>query len=278
MTRTGQEVTLFPGSVLAVAPGSCLARRVSAEPPAVAETHISTVCFVGDRAYKILKAIDTGFLDYSTVEARLAAVDDELTLNRRLAPDVYLGSADVVEHGQLVDRILVMRRLRPGDRLARLVTEPGWERHVRSVAREVARFHSDLPPLHDVEHIAGIDPVRKNWDDNVAAMTDSVGTVLDPIEFDRVQGLYHRYLDGRRTLFEERIAQGWVRDGHGDLTAEDIFCTDDGPQILDCLAFSEALRVSDVLLDIAFLAMDLERLAGADGGRAADGRLPRVLE
>ena len=55
-----------------------------------------------------------------------------------------------------------------------------------------------------------------------------------------------------------------VRDGHGDLLADDIFCLDDGPRILDCLAFAEALRVGDVLLDIAFLAMDVERLAGPD--------------
>ena len=63
-------------------------------------------------------------------------------------------------------------------------------------------------------------------------------------------------------LFDERMARGNVRDAHGDLTADDIFCLDDGPRILDCLAFDERLRISDVLADIAFLAMDLERLAG----------------
>ena len=74
------------------------------------------------------------------------------------------------------------------------------------------------------------------------------------------------YLRGRATLLEERVARGWARDGHGDLLAEDVFCLDDGPRVLDCLDFDERLRVGDVLADMAFLAMDLERLGRADLG------------
>ncbi|MDH3684110.1 MAG: hypothetical protein OEV40_29675, partial [Acidimicrobiia bacterium] len=88
---------------------------VAAWSPAVAETHISTVFFAGNRAYKVLKPVRTSFLDQSTTACRLDAVERELNLNRRIAPDVYLGTADVVENGDVVDRMLVMRRM-PADR------------------------------------------------------------------------------------------------------------------------------------------------------------------
>ncbi|MEZ5407438.1 MAG: AAA family ATPase [Acidimicrobiales bacterium] len=240
--------------------------------PAIAETHISTVAFIGERAYKLLKPLRNDFLDYSTTAARLGAVQAELTLNRRLSPDVYLGTADVVEGDEVVDRMLVMRRLPADRKLSNLVATPDRDDIIRQVAREVARFHSTLPPLAGgdeangatvtVADIAGPDGLARNWEDNLATMAPFVGPVLVAADVEQVRALHHRYLDGRRQLLEQRIAAGLVRDGHGDLTAEDIFCLADGPRILDCLAFDRRLRIGDVLLDIAFLAMDLERLAG----------------
>ena len=94
---------------------------------AVIETHISTVFFAGDRAYKLLKPVKTSFLDHLTTASRLAGIDDELALNRRLAPDVYLGTADVIENGAVVDRMLVMRRL-PADRHLPDEREPACQR------------------------------------------------------------------------------------------------------------------------------------------------------
>ncbi len=240
--------------------------------PSITETHISTVAFIGDRAYKLLKPLRNDFLDYSTPAARMAAVEAELTLNRRLSPDVYLGTADVVEHGEVVDRLLVMRRLPPNRKLSNLVSGPGRDDQIRLVAREVARFHSTLPPLAGpdaatdrctVADVAGPDGLARNWEDNLATMAPYVGSVLRAADVAETEALFRRYLGGRRHLLDQRIAHGLVRDGHGDLTAEDIFCLDDGgPRILDCLAFDRRLRIGDVLLDVAFLAMDLERLAG----------------
>ena len=89
-----------------------MASTIVGNAPAVAETHVSTVFFTGDRAYKLLKPITTSYLDFGTSTLRLQAVDDEIRLNRRMAPDVYLGSADVIENGEVVDRMIVMRRFR----------------------------------------------------------------------------------------------------------------------------------------------------------------------
>ncbi len=235
--------------------------------PAVAETHVSTVFFTGDRAYKLLKPITTSFLDFGTTELRLQAVDDELRLNRRMAPDVYLGTADVIESGDVVDRMLVMRRLPDDRRLATLLqagpdAAGNVEDCLRAVAKRIGAFHEAQPPLLDAVDIAGRDAVRGNWTDSIADMRPLVGTVFDRDVFERVSYLALRYLDFSEELFASRLANGFVRDGHGDLTAEDTFCLEQGPEIIDCLAFATRLRISDVLTDIGFMVMDVDRLSG----------------
>ncbi len=231
--------------------------------PAVAETHVSVVFFTADRAYKLLKPVTLGFLDHAPTEARLRAATRELELNRRLAPDVYLGLADVVEGGDVVDRMIVMRRMPDDRRLSRLVGTDEVDDAVRQVARVVAAFHAGLPPAGDTS-MATRDAVLGNWEDNFRDMGRFVGPVLGADAVDEVIGLVRGFLHPRAGLFDARIREGMVRDGHGDLLAEDIFCLDDGPRVLDCLAFRDDLRIGDVLADVAFLAMDLERLAGGE--------------
>ncbi|MGQ0432318.1 MAG: hypothetical protein ACT452_07920, partial [Microthrixaceae bacterium] len=116
-------------------------------PAAVAETHISVVFFVGDRAYKLKKPVAPGFLDFSTRELREGACHREVELNRRLAPDVYLGVADVVgPDGAPCDHLVVMRRLPADRRLAALVAAGAdVDDHLRELARLVAAFHAAAP-------------------------------------------------------------------------------------------------------------------------------------
>ena len=236
--------------------------------PELRETHISTLWFVGDRAFKLLKPVDVGFLDHRRRESRLDAVARELELNRRFCPDVYLGTADVCEGDEVVDRMLVMRRL-PDDRALSAVIARGEleDDHLRSIARTVAAVHAGSEAVRQAAGPGSAPAVRKNWRDNLDEMSEFVGDVLDPRTADRVADLALGYLDGRTELFDRRVRDGFVRDGHGDLLAEDIFCLDDGPRILDCLAFRDDLRIGDVLADVAFLAMDLHRLTGPEQAR-----------
>lgn len=234
--------------------------------PGVSETHISWVFFTPDRAFKILKPVEMPFLDLRDRAARMAAVDREFELNRRIAPDVYLGVSDLVEDGELVDRMLVMRRLPAERRLAALVRGPDFDDHLREVARAIAVFHSGVPSI-DPAPMATRDSVRALWEDNLAVLGDHAGAIIDSGCHDRLVDLSSAYLRGREPLFSSRIAEGKIRDGHGDLLAEDIFCLADGPRIIDCLAFDDDLRIGDVLLDIAFLVMDVERIAGRAAGR-----------
>ena len=238
----------------------------SAGPTAVAETHSGVVFFVGDRAYKLKKPLDLGFVDFRTPEARLAACRNEVSLNRRIAPDVYLGVADVIgPSGRVCDHLVVMRRMPPDRRLAALIAGGN------DVTAELARLAGVLATFHGrcatglaVERAATRDAQRLRWTNNAAEMERYSGDVVDADVAHEVTELASRYLDGRVPLFDRRIAEGRARDGHGDLLADDIFCLDDGPRVLDCLEFDEQLRFGDVLADVAFLAMDIERLGRAD--------------
>jgi aminoglycoside phosphotransferase family enzyme/predicted kinase len=225
--------------------------------------------FVGDRVYKLKKPVALGFLDFSSRAQREAACRREVELNRRLAPDVYLGVADISgPDGELCDHLVVMRRLPDERRLATLVRRGARVEHaLRALAHVVAAFHASADTSDVIADAGTRDAVLRNWDDNFEQMRPFVGPVLDVADSARVEALAHRYLQGRATLFADRIAAGRVVDGHGDLQAEDVFCMEDGPRVLDCIEFDDRLRYGDVLADVAFLAMDLERLGAAEQAR-----------
>ena len=230
------------------------------------ETHTAVLYFTEDLVYKRKKPLDLGFLDFRDRAARLAACQAEVELNRRLAPDVYLGVMDVRdEHGQVCDHMVVMRRMPASRQLARLV-RAGFrvDEQLRGIARTVAAFHERCETSEEISDAGSQATLEGLWREGLAGLAPFRGTVLDAGLVDEIGRLALRYLAGRGPLLAERQRAGRIRDGHGDLQAEDIYCLDDGPRILDCLEFDRRFRVGDVLGDIAFLAMDLERLGAPD--------------
>ena len=229
---------------------------------AVSETHSAVVFFTGDRAYKLKKPVDLGFLDFSTPAAREAACHRETELNRRFAPDVYLGVAEVRDPaGQACDHLVVMRRLPAGWRLAALVRAGvPVEEPVRQVARILATQHASAPQSPEIGRQGSRDALWQRWKDNFTQIRQLPADLVDASVIDEAEHLADRFLAERDPLFAARAQAGRIVDGHGDLLADDIFCLDDGPRILDCLDFDDRLRWVDGLDDAAFLAMDLERL------------------
>ncbi len=233
----------------------------------LAETHSAVVYFAGDRAFKLKKPVQLGFLDFSTLQARAQACERETELNRRFAPDVYLGVAEVrAPGGQVCDHLVVMRRMPAGRRLSALI-EAGEQAGpaVRQVARILAAQHAAATRNKQISQQGHRDATRQRWHDNIGQLrAASRGELVPETEIDEAGRLADRFLAGREQLFDARTRAGRVVDGHGDLLAADIFCLDDGPRILDCLDFDDKLRWLDGLDDAAFLAMDLEQL-GAPG-------------
>ncbi|HEX7165535.1 MAG TPA: AAA family ATPase [Acidimicrobiales bacterium] len=235
----------------------------------VAETHISWVFLVGDHAYKLKKPVRTAFLDFSTVDARAADCRREVELNRRLAADVYEGVATITgPDGKVCDHLVVMRRMPDDRRLASLVagsaTDAELRRQLVAVARRIAALHASSAPGAAIDEEASQQATAARWVANTSQLRPFAGHLVDGALINEVDALAARYVAGRGPLFTSRVAGARAVDGHGDMLADDIFCLDDGPRILDCLEFDDRLRWGDGLADAAFLAMDLERLGRPD--------------
>ncbi|MGY1398853.1 AAA family ATPase [Streptomyces coelicolor] len=241
------------------------------------ETHTAILFFAGDRVHKLKKPVNPGFLDYTTVAARRTACEREVALNRRFSPDVYLGLGELREPGSGDPEPLVVMRRMPADRrLSHLVREGADVDDVlRSVARQLAAWHARAPRGPQVDAQGTRDALSARWEDSFRQVRELTEDGDLPDGLPEVERLVRRYLAGRELLFDARIEQGRVVDGHGDLLAEDIFCLDDGPRLLDCLEFDDHLRYVDGLDDAAFLAMDLEQL---DAPQAAAFFLARYGE
>ncbi len=235
--------------------------------PLATQTHVSLLIFAGDRAYKLKKAVRTPFLDFSTPGLRREACEREVALNRRFAPDVYLGVAGVLgPEGEMCDSLVVMRRMPPERRLATLAREGRCGECLERLAEVVAGFHRSAPAGPEIDAECTRDAIAARWEANIEQMEDFAANLEDASLPERIVFLARSYLAGRKLLFDLRIAEGRIRDGHGDLLADDIYCLEDGPRVLDCLEFDDRLRYVDVLDDAGFLAMDLERIAGPDLG------------
>ena len=255
-------------------------------PVRVVETHISVLVFVGDRVYKLRKPVHFDFLDFTDRAVREADCRREVELNRRLAPDVYLGVADIVMEGEAIDHMVVMRALPDERRLATLV-RAGVDVDVwlARVATALAEFHAAARRSPAISEAGTGHALQATWDANFEETRRFVGTILEPVADEEIRHSVSSWLASHRALLEDRIASGRVCDGHGDLQAEDIFCLDDGVRILDCIEFSDDLRYGDVCADVAFLAMDLERLGRPDAAERfvfqyeaqAGERMPRPL-
>jgi hypothetical protein len=168
-----------------------------------------------------------------------------------------------VDH-DTVEHCIVMRRMPADRRLSTIIATGEGGDEVRAVARTLAAFHARADRSDRIDSAGDPEAVQRLWSESLGQLAaDPEASRSRPV-LEEVGRLAERYLAGREPLLRRRQAAGLVRDGHGDLLADDIFCLDDGPRILDCLAFADRFRHGDVLLDVAFLAMDLERLGAPD--------------
>ncbi len=233
----------------------------------LAETHVSYLFFTDDTVYKVKKAVDYGFLDFTTLESRRFYCLEEVRLNSRISPDVYLGVVPIRQQdgeyrvegpGETVEYAVRMRRLPAERALDRLLRrgelQPG---DLRRVAARVARFHREAPTSAEITAHGDLSVVRQNTEENFQQVLPWVGVCLSREEYDDIAAYTRAFEDVKADVFQRRAREGRVRDGHGDLHAANIFL-ENGIEIIDCIEFNERFRCLDVAQDIAFLAMDLD--------------------
>ncbi|MDJ0974576.1 MAG: AAA family ATPase [Planctomycetota bacterium] len=239
----------------------------------VAQTHISVVFLAGDRAYKVKKPTRLwGLVDYGTVDLRRHWCEEEVRLNRRLAPDVYLGVEPIVRRdgalfvggeGEVLEHAVVMRRIDERQTLAaRLARGEAGEADVQAVARLLARFHAaNRLPAPEAGAPSLVDRVvrafvRVCWQNFQG--TPIEGNPLFPeTAHARLRVDFGKRLGAAYDKIIDRVARGLAVDGHGDIRLDHVLWTERGWIIMDCCEFAEVLRHVDPLSDMAFLSMDL---------------------
>jgi aminoglycoside phosphotransferase family enzyme/predicted kinase len=241
----------------------------------IEETHVSFLFFTGQRVYKVKKPVDYGFLDFTTLEKRRFYCHQEVALNSRLSPDVYLGVVPICEHegryrvegpGDVVEYAVKMRQLPRERALNELVRRNQVsEADVRRVAARIAAFHASAPTSAEITRLGDLSVVRQNVEENFQQTAPYVGVCLSQDEYDDLAAYSRAFMDVKAEVFARRATEGRIRDGHGDLHAANIFleaCPErsrrNGIHVIDCIEFNDRFRCLDVAEDIAFLAMDLD--------------------
>ncbi len=231
------------------------------------QTHISSVFLTGDRVYKLKKPVNFGFLDFSTVELRELNCKAEVELNRRLAPEVYLGVEPITRQGdrlriggdgEILDWLVVMRQL-DGDLLGGSVLERGelTEHHVGQLVEQLVPFYEGARTGEGIDRWGTLEAVKYNTDENFTQTREYMGKLITRERYEHIRDWTNEFYEQRADLFARRVAEGRVRESHGDLHLDNIFFQDP-PIIFDCIEFNERFRSGDVAADLAFLAMDLD--------------------
>ncbi|HUJ85545.1 MAG TPA: AAA family ATPase [Burkholderiales bacterium] len=239
------------------------------------ETHISWVLLAGDFAYKLKKPVELGFLDFRSLEARRFYCEEELRLNRRTAPRLYLDLVAITGseadprlggEGEVIDYAVKMRRF-PQDALLSRMAQAGTlgAAHIDALARGIAAFHSRVAradaagPFGSAAEVLA--PAAQNFDQ----IEGLLGAGADLPELERLRRWTLQEHARLSASFEARKADGFVRECHGDLHLGNVALIDGEPVPFDGIEFNEALRWIDVMNEVAFLVMDL-----------FDRRLPRL--
>ena len=238
------------------------------------QTHISFVFITDNYVYKIKKPVNFGFLDFSTLEKRKYYCEQEVILNRRTAPDIYVGVLPRLSNGikviisnfqiphsefQIIDYAVKMKRL-PLEYLMKNRLERGdlSPEHIRRIARAIADFHKNANTSNVIESFGLPENIRKNTVENFEQTKKYIGITISEELYKKIKEWTEQYYIHNENIFKERIAEKKIRDCHGDIHMEHVFITDEHVLLFDCIEFNDRFRYSDVASDIAFLAMDLD--------------------
>jgi uncharacterized protein len=231
------------------------------------ETHISLVFLTRAYVYKVKKPVDFGFLDFTSLDKRKYFCEQEVKLNRRLSPDIYLGVVAITfdrngvsfnGKGQVEEYAVQMKRIPEEWLLDKLLEKGQVDRAmIGALSERLARFYASAETNEHIKSFAKPERVKQDTDENFDQTRKYVDAVISRSVYEEIRKRTNEFFRTRDALFHRRIASERIRDCHGDLRLEHIFWGKE-IAIFDCIEFNDRFRYTDVAADIGFLAMDLD--------------------
>ncbi len=230
------------------------------------QTHISFIFLTTKYAYKVKKAVDLGFLDFTTLEKRRYFCDQELQLNRRLCRDMYLEvvpinrskSIKMKGDGEVVEYAVKMARMPDAKLMSKLLQANLVDKRlIDSLAKIIAEFHAKAETNRMISEFGSVSVLKLNWEENFEQTREFISRTISSGWFNLIHKRIEDFLGENEKAFENRIKEGRIRDCHGDIHSGNIFVADK-IYIFDAIEFNHRFRYSDVISDVAFLAMDLD--------------------
>ncbi len=246
------------------------------QPVEIIQTHISVILLGKSLVLKLKKPVNFGFLDYGTLAKRRFACEREVELNRRLCPDIYLGTKRIIKdkrgifrldgEGETIEYGVLMKRL-PRERMLdqMIADDTVTEVMISQIADKLCRFHQRARRGADVDAFGSPQTVRFNWEENFEQTAPFIERTISKSDYELIKSRVYRWLADNENLLLERVAKRRICDGHGDVRCESIAVTND-ICIFDCIEFNERFRCADVANEAAFLAMDLDAYGRPDLG------------
>ncbi len=252
------------------------------------QTHISMV-FIGEKTvYKVKKAVNFGFLDFSSLEKRKNYCRKEIELNRRFSEGIYLGVSPIIKKDgvhkifpenlgqikksrlaemEIVDYAVKMNKIPEEKFLKYQINQHGLSKEtLDKIGKKISFYHKKAQTNDEILRFGEIQSVKNNTDENFEQTEKYIGLSIQDKTFRLIKKWTNDFFNQKKSLFKERIKQKKIKDCHGDLHTEHIVLTDP-ISLIDCIEFNDRFRYGDILADIGFLLMDLEYM---DKGEYAD--------
>lgn len=232
------------------------------------QTHISLVFLTGDYAYKLKKAVNFGFLDFSTLEKRQHFLQEEIRLNEEIAPELYLEVLPITlsgdkyilgGEGEAVEYVLKMRQFPQENLFINLFTAGKLEiEQMEELGRITARFHERAETNDYIRSFGTVAKIREAFDENYQQTEKYIPEVQTQQQFDETKAYTDKFFEQKEALFQARINAHKIKECHGDLHLKNICLWRNKIQLFDRIEFNEPFRFVDVMYDVAFAVMDLE--------------------
>jgi len=231
------------------------------------ETHISLLFFTGRYVYKVKKPVNFGFLDFTSLEKRKYFCEQEVRLNRRLAPELYLGVVPITQEqgrvvlqgkGPVIDYAVKMKQIAEERLMDKLLAKNQvTPKMIEAISGKLVQFYMTAETNDVIKSYAKPARVKQDTDENFDQTQKYMDVTIPKAHYKTIQDRTNGFLKTQEELFSQRMASEKIRDCHGDLRLEHIFWGEP-IAIFDCIEFNERFRYTDVAADMAFLSMDLD--------------------